>query len=134
MVQGLDRLKRRLDAIPRKVLDAVKVEMERQAEALCEDIRRLAPRGETGNLDLSIGWTWGAPPKGTIAIASRAGSKLVPALTVYAGGGPAFYAFFLEYGTQHAPAHPFFGPVWRARRKSVRAALTRAVRKAATQT
>lgn len=40
------------------------------------------------------------------------------------------YVRAAEYGTEDAPAHPFFWPIWRARRKGVRAATRKAVKNA----
>ena len=50
-------------------------------------------------------------------------------ITIYAGGGDAFYARFQEFGTVKMPANPFFFPVWRARRKRIKNRISRAVSK-----
>lgn len=136
MVEGVDTLKARFAAIPEKVRAAVGAEMERQAEDVCRDMRKLAPKGATGNLVRSISWTWGTAPEGSLTIGEvRSGKRQgrgygAMVITIYAGGGKAFYATFQEFGTIDMPANPFFFPVWRARKKKVRAGIARALRKA----
>jgi HK97 gp10 family phage protein len=59
------------------------------------------------------------------------------AITIYAGtrdkslgSADAFYARFQEFGTVKMTANPFFYPAWRANRKRVKGAITRAVKRA----
>jgi HK97 gp10 family phage protein len=47
-----------------------------------------------------------------------------------AGGKAYDYGRAVEFGTKDMPAHPFFFPIWRARRKEVRAAVRKAVKQA----
>ncbi|MFD1809281.1 HK97 gp10 family phage protein [Gemmobacter lanyuensis] len=63
MVQGLNELNRRWTAIPKKVRDAVRVEMEKAADDVVATMRRFAPV-DTGALRESIGWTWGMLRRG----------------------------------------------------------------------
>lgn len=130
-VQGLDELRRRWGAIPDAVREAVSTEMEAIAADLVADMRKLAPKGDTLTLVESIRWTWGDAPKGTMVL-GRVGRGEYGALriTIYAGGGDAFYARFHEFGTVKMVAQPFFFVAWRARRRAVRARLTRAINKA----
>ena len=130
MVQGLDKLKARWGAIPQKVKDAVATEMEQIAQDLVDDMYTMAPH-LTGDLAGSIGWTWGEAPKGTMVIGKVAKREYgTLQITIYAGGGDAFYARFQEFGTRKMAANPFFFPVYRARRNSMKTRIGRAMNKA----
>lgn len=133
MVQGLDALNRRWGAIPGKVRAAAREALEDVAEDLVRQMRAAAPKGATGKLAKSIGWTWGDAPDGSMLIGTVAGSKRDYAtmrITIYAGGGDAFYARFQEFGTVKMAANPFFYPVWRARKRGAKSKITRAISKA----
>lgn len=131
------RLKRKLRAVPQKVLDAVKGQMEAYAAQIVAEMKMLVPV-KTGALRDSIGWTWGDPPKGSLAVANVRGRSIGGVfITIYAGtrdkklgDQDAFYARWQEFGTQNMPANPFFFVVWRANRRRVRGGINRAVRKA----
>ena len=131
MVQGLDRLNARWSKIPQAARMNVRAAMEAAASDIVEEMWARAPQGATGRLGASIGWTWGDAPKGTMVI-GKVGGREYGALriTIYAGGGDAFYTKFIEFGTGKMRARPFFYPVWRARRKRAKGAITRAMRKA----
>lgn len=132
MVQGLDALNRRWGAIPGKVRAAAREALEEVAEDLVRQMRAAA-RKRTGDLAKSIGWTWGDAPEGTMTIGTVAGSGSDYAtmrITIYAGGGDAFYARFQEFGTVKMAANPFFYPVWRARKRGAKSKITRAINKA----
>ncbi len=131
MVQGLDKFNRRWKAIPKNVRINVRAAMEDAANDIVEEMWSRAPQGETGRLGASIGWTWGAAPAGTLTI-GKVGKNEYGAMriTIYAGGGEAFYAKFQEFGTVNMPANPFFYPVWRARRRRVKSRISRAISKA----
>ncbi|GLS87687.1 hypothetical protein GCM10010873_26610 [Cypionkella aquatica] len=131
MVQGLARLKSRFDAIPKRVREATMAQMEKSAEQVCEMMRRLVPK-DKGDLLRSIGWTWGDAPKGSLAV-GRVGNNDYGTLriTIYAGGTKeSFHALFQEFGTKDMAANPFFYPSWRAKRRGVKTAITRAMNKA----
>lgn len=130
-VEGLDRLKRRWSKIPEAVKINVRAAMEDAADMVVEEMWARAPHGETGRLGASIGWTWGEAPAGSLVIGTVGGREYGSLrITIYAGGGEAFYARFIEFGTVQQGARPFFYPVWRARRRSVKSRITRAVSKA----
>lgn len=131
MVQGLDRFNARWRQIPKAARVNVRAEMEDIATDIVEEMWSRAPHGETGRLGASIGWTWGDAPKGTLAIGTVGGRDYgALRITIYAGGGDAFYARFQEFGTVNMPANPFFYPVWRARRRRVKGRISRAIKKA----
>ncbi len=128
-VKGMASLERRMAAIPKALRANVRYAMEDQADKVTEDMWQLAPY-RSGVLSSSIGWTWGDAPAGSMSI-GKVGKKEYGTMriTIHAGGGDAFYARFHEFGTKDMPAHPFFYPVWRARRKRVKSAIARAINK-----
>lgn len=158
-VIGLDRLKRKLTVtIPAAVEKATVDAMEQGAAEMVALMKSLAPK-KSGHLANSIGWTWGDAPKGAMALGRMKGRGSKQArkfITIYAGGGDAYYARFIEFGTQshtikpkNAPAlhlygdifveevqhpgsnaQPFFYPAYRALRKRVRGRITRQMKKA----
>lgn len=134
-VEGLSAFQRKMALIPKVVIEEVRKELEKQATELVEMMRRLAPK-DSGALAASIGWTWGDAPAGSIklgTVAASEGSSL--RITVYAGAagkkkdGGTFYARFQEFGTRNMPANPFFFPAYRAKRRKIRGALSRAVKR-----
>lgn len=137
MVQGVAAFRKRMREVPEAVRSEVRRQLEKEATKVVAAMKILAPHDE-GHLRASIGWTWGEPPRGSVALGSAAPSAPPPAgdgaargtrITIYAGGGKAFYARFQEFGTVRMPANPFFFPAWRAERSRVRAALRRAVKR-----
>lgn len=126
-VEGLASLRRKLAALPEASQAAVRKALETGAGEIVAMAKRLVPR-DSGDLQNSIGWTWGDAPKGSIALASGGSGEM--RITVYAGNDEAFYARWVEFGTASAAAHPFFFPSYRALRKRVRGRVERGVRKA----
>lgn len=130
MVQGLDRLKARFDAIPVKVREAAKRALEQSAQEIVDTMRRFVPV-ESGDLRDSINWTWGDAPAGTMTVGTVRGNNYGSMrITIYAGGEKALYGRYQEFGTKNMAANPFFYPAWRARKKKVRSRLSRAISKA----
>ncbi len=131
MVEGLAKFEARWKRIPQNALINVRAAMEEAATDIVEEMWSRAPQGATGRVGASIGWTWGDAPAGSFTI-GKVGGKEYSSLkiTIYAGGGDAFYAKFHEFGTVKMPANPFFFPVWRARRNRVKGRISRAISKA----
>lgn len=131
MVQGLGRLKRKLNkTIPDRVRNAARDALEENAKRLVEEMKRLAPE-YLGDLIDSIGWTWGDAPAGTMVIGTVAGNDYdTMRITVYAGGGDAFHAFFQEFGTVNMAPNPFFFPSYRKLRRGMKSRVTRSINKA----
>lgn len=156
-VQGLSSLQRKLSALPKAVKEQISKAMESGAEDIVNTARNLVPVDEL-TLYESIGWTWGNAPKGSIVLgrtARRPGDGL--RITIYAGNNEAFYARWVEFGTQAhnvasgggtvagkkslasggglghpgARAQPFFFPAYRANRRRVRSKIARATNAAA---
>lgn len=158
-ILNLARLERKLKRLPAVTEALIRAAMEKSADDIVALARRLVPQ-DSGDLYKSIGWTWGAPPRGSMTLGKVAKSALGKGLTitVYAGDDEAFYARWVEFGTKasdarasrrdmnyrrtlvmtkdyaaHAatPAQPFFFPAYRANRKSAKARIRRATRQAA---
>ena len=132
-IQGVDRLKRKLRALPDAAREEIAKAMEQSANEIVALMKSLVPV-DTGDAQMSISWTWGDAPKGSMVLGKvRQGGKGAGNLviTIFAGGGEAFYARFLEFGTKSMPARPFFYPSWRALRRRVRGRTTRAINKSA---
>lgn len=145
-VQGLGRLQRKLKRFPEVAEREIRKTMESIASEVVALAKSLAPR-DSGELAESIGWTWGDAPKGALVLGEvrgRASSGNLR-LTIYAGGGVAFYARWVEFGTsahvnagifegtEHpgTNAQPFFFPSWRALKRRSRGRLSRAITRSA---
>ncbi|OAI26952.1 hypothetical protein A1351_14005 [Methylosinus sp. R-45379] len=130
MSAQLDRLKARLEAIPKEVREAVRPALERSGEELASRMKALAPE-DSGALKESIQAT---PPGGTVPPRSiGAGDEKTAGelqTIVTAGDAKAFYARWVEFGTEKTPAHPFFFPAYRLTRERIKRRLARAIGKA----
>lgn len=138
--------------------------MEKGADEIVAMMKSLVPVDE-GALRDSIGWQWGKLAKGKRGLGGVTAIATVEAslggeltITIYAGGGEAWHARFVEFGTRpkaaQAPrqdrrykkqvvmtqgsgghagtqAQPFFYVSYRARKKSAVSRIRRAVNKAA---
>lgn len=130
----VQRIRGRLAQIaanPEPVRREVRKAMEKAAEDITDQMRRIVPK-DSGRTYRSIGWTWGAAPKGAMAVGSVGGDG-ENIITIYAGGDSggedAFYARFQEFGTVKMRANPFFYPTWRLKKRGVKAKLAAAVRR-----
>lgn len=115
--------------VPKAVRAAATKTINDQAQKLVKDMQRVAPRGRTGRLRKSIKATMG--DRGGVTVGNvRGRSYGTIRAIVSAGAGNAFYARWVEFGTIKTAARPFFFPVYRARRKKIRAAINRSINKA----
>lgn len=138
--QGLASLNRKLSrSIPEKAYNAVRAALAQSADEIVSDMKRHAPV-DTGDLQMSISWCWGNAPAGTMTLAGggtgKGGRSFKQGadttglrISIYAGGSNEFYAWFVEFGTQFVAAHPFFYPIYRARKRTAKARITRAISK-----
>lgn len=112
--------------------DAIKQALEQSANDIVTMAKSLVPV-DKGELRDSIGWTWGRPPKGAITLGKVAASQIATDLTItiYAGNSDAYYARWVEFGTQKMGAQPYFFPSYRANKKQSRQRLSRAINQAA---
>jgi HK97 gp10 family phage protein len=112
-VKGLDRLLRQLQALPNSVRAELSDALLAEAREMAAAVARATPR-RYGDLQASVGWSAGAPPRVRTNGAFRLspedfgarGDALAKAgllFTVYAGDDKAYYARFVEFGTSPAP-------------------------------
>lgn len=130
MVLGLKSLNRKLtQTIPERVRIRTRAAMEKGADEIVAMAKSLVPV-DSGDLRDSIGWTWGDAPKGSIVLASSAPDRGGERITIYAGNDEAYYARWVEFGTQKNLPSPFFFPSYRALKRRVKGRITREMRKA----
>ncbi|WP_283195494.1 HK97-gp10 family putative phage morphogenesis protein [Rhizobium sp. AN80A] len=130
MVEGIAALKKKLTVeMPKRVEEATRAAMEKSAEELVSMMKRLAPI-DTGDLQMSISWTWGDAPDGAVVVGESAEDSRGLKITIYAGSKAAYYARWVEFGTKEQPAHPYFYPAYRALRKRIKSRTVRAMKKA----
>ena len=135
MAQLSPRIVAKLKQIPDVAVDAARQAMEEVAQEIVEAMRAAAPKGKTGRLRDSIGWTWGDLPPGTFMIDEiRSGRNqgdqyATLRIKIYAGAGEGFYARFQEFGTRSQPAQPFFFSTWSKEKAKFRRRIRERVRK-----
>lgn len=122
-VLGLDKLRRKLAALPQAEKNKIREAIAASAREIANMAESLVPQ-ESGLLAGSIGWTWGDAPKGSMALATARSGDIVA--TVYAGDSDAFYARWVEFGTAKMKAQPFFFVSYRALRKRAKSRIKRA--------
>jgi len=148
---GMDPLIRKLKVLPEVAREQIRAAMAKEADEIVALMKRLV-QVDDGDLQKSIGWTWGNKvPKGAMAVATKGKGDL--SITIFAGNEKAYYARWIEFGTQshdipgapdwvrpmleHGVTHPgskafpFFYPGWRAGRKQAKRNLRKAAREAA---
>lgn len=127
-IEGLARLRRKLTRLPRETDLEIRAAMMKGADEIVALMKSRVAVDE-GELRDSIGWTWGAAPKGAIKTDSVGSGRL--AITIYAGSQDVFWARWVEFGTSRgAPAQPYFYNSYHALKKRAKARIARAVRKA----
>lgn len=125
----LQRLSKRLERIPEKVKEAVAPALAKSGGELVDKAQHLAPH-LSGALEESITMTPGGQM--TPAYSQPGGSTLVPegAVAVTVGNEHVRYGHLVEYGTEHAPAQPYFWPSYRLLKKRMGMRIKRALSKA----
>lgn len=133
-ILGLAKLERKLKRLPTVAKTQIRAAMAEAADDIVAMMKSLVPE-RTGALRDSIGWTWGQAPKGSIIVSTLKGAGVGGDLTItiYAGNAEAYYARWVEFGTQKMKAQPYFYFSWRASRKDARKKVRAATRKAAKQ-
>lgn len=152
---GKDDLARKIRALPDAVKREIRAAMEKGANEIVAMMKNLVPV-DSGDLRNSIGWTYGAAPAGSLVVKTIAGPDDLR-ITIFAGNEAAYYARFVEFGTQGASrgqrvadtrrgagytrksyrthpgtaAQPFFFPAYRAFRPRVKRRISRAINSAA---
>lgn len=133
MVKGIPQVRDDLIRRVHNVRLAAKNEAKAQANGVANAMRFLAPQDD-GELIRSI------RVEDTETVKTRKGDRDWVGAVVKAGdattvvtnasGGQFQNARLQEFGTKARNANPFFFPAWKANRRRVRSAITRAIRKA----
>lgn len=123
-VEGLEELKARFTRMRQNVRRAQIEQLQENAESLASEIQAGAPVGETGELEISVGWL----RKGELKFFVKAGGRLT--LKQGAQSRSYDYSRAQEFGTIHMPANPFFFVVYRRRKSQMRRAMAKAARAA----
>ncbi|AMM83146.1 HK97 gp10 family phage protein [Martelella lutilitoris] len=126
---GISRLKKRLNAIPKDVREAVAPDLLKSGNELAATMKQLAPE-DSGDLKDSIAVT--GPGEQTPAYSQPGGSKTLPenAVAVTVGNEEVRYPHLVEYGTSKTEAQPYFWPSVRLLKKRITNRTKRAVSKA----
>lgn len=123
-VSSVARFKAMTKALQEEVRRETISDLNAAADGLVVTMRAAAPLGPTGNLRQSIRKE---PGKGDMRVRVVAGGPLTT-VEVRRGSGVRYdYARAVEFGTQGAPAHPFFWSTWRSGRKKIRSKIKRKI-------
>jgi HK97 gp10 family phage protein len=122
-----DRLRRRMKSIPKAVRQALKVQNAKNAAELVETIRGFAP-GD-GPLQASVK-NHDVTDSTRISQRIEAGGEATTKPVRDGQSATYDYALAQEFGTVNMPAHPFFWPAWRLKRRRFKSRMTRAAKKA----
>jgi HK97 gp10 family phage protein len=128
------RIEKQLNSVAAKCEVPVEETILTQASLVAAEIKSLAPVSNDdhpGELRDSIRVERGSPTaKKSLVVKIKGGGKLTRRGVVEGKAGVGYdydYARAVEFGTEKMPAHPFFFPIWRARRKEVRAAIRKKI-------
>lgn len=128
VMQQVKRINKQLSATAEKCSGPVGDTLLTQAALVASEIRGMAPIDPTsktpGALRDSVRVEEGGP---TSKKAFTAKIKAGNAITNASGYN---YARAVEFGTVAMPAQPFFFPIWRARKKAVKAVVRKAIKQA----
>ncbi len=120
------RIEKQLNTVAAKCEKPIEETLLTQASLVASEIKSVAPVDESsdtpGGLKASVRVEQGHPTvkKAFVVKIKAGGVKTAPE-------GGYDHARANEFGTQKMPAQPFFFPIWRARRKDVRAAVRKKV-------
>lgn len=130
-VIGVAKLRKKLEALVAVGREEIKRAMETSADEIVALAKNLVPV-DKGDLKDSIGWTWGKAPKGAMTLGTVQANEVDSGftITIFAGNSEAYYARWVEFGTQKMAAQPYFYPSYRALRRRSKSRVTRAVTKA----
>ena len=130
IMQAVRLVKKRLAAVTAAVQDEVVGTMVTQASLIAAEIKSIAPVDAESE-------TPGALKDSVRVIEGKRTAKKAFSVQIAVGnlntkdGKAGFnYPRGVEFGTQKTPAHPFFWPIWRLRRKGARVAIRKSAVKA----
>ena len=118
-VNGIARLKRRLEDLPDEIRQALAKGVEKSAEAIAEDVSRNVPVDTSGRDSHHL--------KDTVDIRYRE-DGLIAQIGWF--DQQDYYAAFVEFGTRSQPAQPSLHPALQRERGKYASRLTDEVRKA----
>ena len=127
----LDRLQKRLEAVPKRVIEAVQPALAKSGQELVSAMKTLAePSRDTGALIDSIQMTTAG--NSTPPYSQPGGSQVVPpnAVMITVGNEKVRYGHLVEYGTTKAQAQPYFWPAYRLLKRKIGTRLKRSISKA----
>ena len=130
---GLSRIQQRLNAIPREVKAGLEPALLKQANAIADTMRQLAPDDpKTGEPDLHTSIEVTGPGQNTPPYSQPGGTMLVAenAVAITAGGEDVRYPHLVEYGTTRSRAQSFFWPAYRLHKVKAKRLLKSAARMA----
>lgn len=110
------RLSKKMAAVPKDVRKALRAQNKANARELVDVMRSLAPL-QDGALVTSI-------KRKDVSNSTKIAER------VSAGNREAFYASWVEFGHGDTPAHPFFWPAYRLKRRAFKSRMSRAAKKA----
>jgi HK97 gp10 family phage protein len=130
IMAAVRRINKALGKVAAAVEDEVVGTMITQAGLIASEIKRIAPidpdSDHPGELKDSVRVIEGKrTAKKAFSVKVAVGN-----LKTSDGKGGFNYPRGVEFGTQKSPAHPFFWPIWRLRRKGARATIRKSAVKA----
>lgn len=128
-IQGWDRIKRRLENIPKAVREQTQPAITSAAQDVADVMKRLAPVDD-GDLRDSIVVTSGG--QNTPPYSQPGGATAVPenAALITAGNSKVTYAHLVEFGTRAGRGQPYFFVGYRMAKAQAAKKITRAMSKA----
>ena len=120
---GISRLRRRLNAIPEVVKQAVQPALQKSADEIVTAMQHLVPEDQ-GTLKASIR---SEPGEHELQLQITAGGAATTRPVRQGTTAEYDYALGVEFGTSKAPAKPFFFPAYRLNRKKVERRIKRAI-------
>lgn len=127
---SIDRLKQRLARVPKEAKVEIRKALTIAAEQITMTQRGFAPV-EDGTLRNSIRHSPMNESGGRFGVQIEAGGPATTRIVREGQSATYDYALAKEFGTEDAPAHPFFFPGYRANKKRAKARINRAIKKAA---
>jgi HK97 gp10 family phage protein len=130
MVQGLDRLRRKLRrTIPDKVTAAAKAALEQSADEI-NALQRTLVGEKTGALKASIRNSGAVERDGGVVVEIEAGGPTTTKPVRNGQSATYDYALGQEFGTADAAAQAFFYPGYRGNKRRAKSRISRQTRKA----
>lgn len=120
---SVERFKKLTEDLQKEVHDLAVAELNAQADQLVALMQEIAPKGETGDLTISVKKV--PDPQRDTLVRVVAGGPLT--LEQSPTGKPYDYSRAVEFGTVHMRAEPFFFPTYRLAKKKMQSAMKRKI-------